>query len=104
MAYERGDLPRSPTHPGVVVRMELDELGLSVTEAAKRLGVSRRTLSELVNGGRGVSPEMALRLGRFFGNGPELWLNMQVQHDLWRVTRDSEAMRAAEGVEPARTP
>lgn len=102
MTYEREDLPRIPTHPGTVVGMELDELGLSITEAAKRLGVSRRTLSELVNGGRGVSPEMALRLGRFFGNGPELWINMQAQYDLWRVTRDPDALRAAEGVEPAR--
>lgn len=91
---------RAPTHPGRVVAMELTELELSVTEAARRLDVSRRTLSELVNARRAVSPEMALRLGRFFGTGPDLWLNMQTRYDLWRVQRDPESVAAAGRVRP----
>lgn len=100
MPYERGTSARAPTHPGFVVRLELEELGLSITEAADRLGVSRRTLSELVNERRGVSPEMALRLGRFFGNGTELWMNMQTRHDLWLVEHDEGTLREAERIEP----
>lgn len=98
---DRRDPNRSPAHPGAVVRLELEELGLSITEAARRLHVSRRTLSELVNEGRGVSPEMALKLGRFFGNGTELWLAMQMAHDRWRVEHDEEALREADRIEPA---
>jgi len=93
--------PKRPAHPGAVVRIKLEELELSVTEAAQRLHVSRRTLSELVNEGRGVSPEMALKLGRFFGNGTESWLSMQMAHDRWRVEHDEEALREANRVEPA---
>lgn len=101
MSYERRESGRPPTHPGAVVRMELEEADLSITEAARRLGVSRRSLSELVNERRAVSPEMALKLGRFFGNGTELWMNMQTRFDLWTVEHDPEALRDAEKVEPA---
>lgn len=101
MDYERRQLKRPPTHPGYVVAMELEDLGLTVTEAAARLGVSRRTLSELANERRGVSPEMALRLGRFFGNGTEIWMNMQTHFDRWQVEHDERAVRAAERVRPA---
>lgn len=100
MTYQREETKRRPTHPGYVVRMELDELGMSVTEAAERLGVSRPTLSELVNENRSVSPKMALKLGRFFGNGTELWLNMQTRYDRWKVEQDPEARREADRVEP----
>lgn len=100
MAYQREETNRRPTHPGYVVRMELDDLGMTVTEAAQRLGVSRPTLSELVNENRSVSPKMALKLGRFFGNGTELWLNMQTRHDRWEVEHDAEARREADRVEP----
>ncbi len=101
MTHRPSDSGRQPTHPGAVVRMELGELGFSVTRAAEHLRVSRRTLSELVNERRGVSPEMALKLGRFFGNGPDLWLNMQASHDLWRVHQDPVALREADSVVPA---
>lgn len=100
MTYERRDPKRPPTHPGYVVGMEIEELGLTITEAAGRLRVSRRTLSELVNQRRGMSPEMALKLGRFFGNGTELWMTMQTRFDLWEVENDPEALRDAEKVEP----
>lgn len=101
MPQKRESLSRSPTHPGYVVRMELDELGMSVTEAANRLGVSRPALSGLVNEKKSVSPEMALRLGRFFGNGTDLWMNMQTRYDQWRIENDPDALREAERIEPA---
>jgi len=83
------------------VRLELEDLGLSITEAAKRLRVSRRTLSELVNEGRAVSPEMALRLGRFLGNGPDIWLRMQMTWDRWQVEHDEETLKEVGKIEPA---
>lgn len=98
---ERRELTREPSHPGAVVRLELEELGLTVTEAARRLGVARRSVSELVNERRGVSPEMALRLGRFFGNGTGIWLTMQTRYDHWRIEHDDAALKAAAAVEPA---
>lgn len=101
MTYERRGSRRAPSHPGVLVRLELEELGLSITEAADRLGVSRRTLSELVNCHRSMSPEMALRLGRFFGNGTELWMNMQTRHDTWSIEHDKDALEQADRIEPA---
>lgn len=103
MSYKRGDLERRPTHPGYVVRVELEELGMSITEAAGRLGVARPTLSQLVNERKRVSPEMALKLGRFFGNGTELWLNMQTRYDRWEVEHDGRALREADRVEPVHT-
>lgn len=100
MPFEREETRRRPTHPGYVVRVELEELGMTVTDAAERLGVSRPSLSALVNENRSVSPLMALKLGRFFGNGTELWLNMQTRFDRWEVEHDREARREAERVEP----
>ncbi|HKJ93541.1 MAG TPA: HigA family addiction module antitoxin [Longimicrobiales bacterium] len=101
MSVARRATNRAPGHPGSVIRLELEELGLSVTEAAARLHVSRRTMSELVNERRAVSPEMALKLGRFFGNGTELWMTMQLAHDRWRVEHDARALAEADRVEPA---
>ncbi len=102
MSYARGEMQRRPTHPGHVVRIELEDLGVSVTEAAERLGVARPTLSQLVNERKRVSPEMALKLGRFFGNGTELWLNMQTRYDRWAVEHDPQALREADRVKPLR--
>ncbi|MGH7812747.1 MAG: HigA family addiction module antitoxin [Candidatus Binataceae bacterium] len=76
----------NPAHPGEIIReLCLMPLGLSVTEAAHALGVTRKTLSELLNGRAGVSPAMALRLAKAFGTSPESWMNMQQQYDLWRA-------------------
>ena len=73
---------KNPPHPGEIVRYEcLEPLGLTVTRAAEGLGVSRQTLSELVNGQAGVSVEMAFRLSRAFGSSPETWLGLQQSHD-----------------------
>ncbi len=74
---------KNPPHPGLSVRVDcLEPLGLSVTEAAKVLGVSRVALSRLVNGKAGVSPEMAIRLSKAFGSTPESWIRMQAAYDL----------------------
>jgi addiction module HigA family antidote len=76
----------NPPHPGEIVRDQcLEPLGLSVTDAAKGLGVTRKALSELLNGHAGVSPEMAIRLEKAFGSTAETWLRMQLAYDLWQA-------------------
>lgn len=76
----------NPPHPGEVIRRQcLAPLGLSVTDAAKGLGVSRNTLSMLLNGRAGISPDMAIRLSKGFGGSPESWLRQQMQYDLWQA-------------------
>ena len=83
---------RCPTHPGELLREILtDGLKLSMAAAARQLGVSRMTLHRVLRGEQAVTPEMALRLGKLCDNGPELWLRMQMAHDLWRLER---ALRA----------
>src|ERR1700733_8473888 len=77
---------RRPTHPGEMFRdIVLPELGLSVSEAARQLGVSRQTLHAVMSARSAVTAEMALRLGRFCGNGPGLWMRMQQAFDLWQA-------------------
>ena len=74
----------NPPHPGEILRdLCLEPLGVSVTAAAEALGVARKTLSAILNGHSGISPEMAIRLGKAFDTTPESWLNQQVQYDLW---------------------
>lgn len=74
----------NPPHPGEVLReLCLEPLELTVTEAAESLGVSRKTLSAILNGRAGISPEMAIRLGKAFDTSAESWLNQQMQYDLW---------------------
>jgi antitoxin HigA-1 len=82
-------MDRRPTHPGELFRdIVLSELGLSVSEAARQLGVSRQTLHAIISGRSAVTAEMALRFGRFCGNGPGLWLRMQQTFDLWQAHVD----------------
>ncbi|MGZ8428360.1 MAG: HigA family addiction module antitoxin [Candidatus Deferrimicrobiaceae bacterium] len=77
-----------PTHPGEMLREDfLPDYGLSVSTFAKAIGVSRQTVNELLRERRAVSPEMALRLSRLFGNTPEFWLNAQRSVDLWETAR-----------------
>ena len=77
---------RKPTHPGELLREDtLPALRISVSEAARRLRVSRQTLHRILSCSAGVTPEMALRLGKFCGNGPGLWLRMQQAYDLWHA-------------------
>ena len=74
----------NPPHPGEVLKeLCLKPLGLNVTRAAQALGVSRKTLSSILNGRAGISPEMAIRLSKAFGTSAESWLNQQTQYDLW---------------------
>ena len=80
-----------PTHPGEMLREDfLPDYGLTVSSLAEAVGVSRQTINELLRGRRAVSPEMALRLGRLFGNTPEFWLNAQRAVDLWEAARASK--------------
>jgi len=73
-----------PAHPGEMLREDfLSDYGLTISGLAKALGVSRQTINELLRGRRAVSPEMALRLSRLFGNSAEFWLNAQRAVDLW---------------------
>ena len=89
----------NPPHPGEVIReLCLEPLGISVTAAARGLGVTRKTLSELLNGKSGVSPSMALRLAIAFDTSPESWLNMQQQYDLYRA-RKNPALRRVKTTE-----
>ena len=84
----------NPPHPGEILKkLCLEPLGITVTEAAKALGVSRKTLSSILNGRAGVSPEMAIRLSIAFGTTPESWLNQQVQYDLWQAERSRKRLR-----------
>ena len=84
----------NPPHPGEVLReLCLEPLGLTVTEAAAALGVSRKTLSAILNGRAGITADMALRLAKAFDTSPESWLNQQMQHDLWIARRRRKAPR-----------
>jgi addiction module HigA family antidote len=83
----------NPPHPGEVLRsLCLEPLALSVTDAAKALGVSRRTLSAVHNGRAGVSPEMAVRLSIALNTSAESWLNQQVQYDLWLAEKRRKSL------------
>ena len=80
---------KNPPHPGgVVLRQCIEPLGLTITDAAAALGVTRTTLSELVNGKRGISPEMAVRLSKVFGASAASWLTQQAHYDLAQVRAD----------------
>lgn len=84
----------NPPHPGEIIReFCIDPLNLSVTEAANALGVTRKTLSALLNGRSGISPEMAIRLSKVFGRTPEGWLRLQLQFDLWKTEQSVDLRR-----------
>ena len=79
----------NPPHPGEVLKqLCLEPLNLTVTDAARSLGVSRKTLSSILNGRAGISPEMAVRLSITFSTSAESWLNQQLQYDLWHAERN----------------
>ncbi len=83
-----------PPHPGEIIKeLCLEPLGLSVTDAAKGLGVTRKALSELLKGHTGVSPEMAIRLEQAFGSTAETWLKMQLEFDLWQAKQRAGNLR-----------
>ena len=85
---------KRPPHPGLSVRHDcLEPPGLSVTDAAKRLGVSRKQLSDVLNGNSGISPEMAIRLDKAFGGGAETWYRMQAAYDLARAMERADEIK-----------
>jgi antitoxin HigA-1 len=91
-----GNLMRmhNPPHPGEILRkLCLEPLGLSVTEAAKALGISRKTLSSILNGRAGISAEMAVRLSIAFDTTAESWMNQQVQYDLWQAEQGRDQLK-----------
>lgn len=84
----------SPPHPGLAIRHDcLEPLGLSVTAAAKGLGVTRQALNNIVNGKAAISPEMAIRLDKAFGGGPEVWLRMQASYDLAQALTHADEIK-----------
>ena len=86
----------NPPHPGEIIRrLCLDPLGVSVTEAAQALDISRKTLSAILNGRAGISPEMAIRLSIAFGTSAESWLNHQTQYDLWHAEQRRKQLRVS---------
>ncbi len=84
----------NPPHPGEIIKsLCLEPLGLTITEAAKALGVSRKTLSSIINGRASISPEMAVRLSIAFNTTSESWLNQQTQYDLWHAEQGRKRLK-----------
>ena len=89
-----GIVMHNPPHPGEILRsLCLETLQLSVTDTAKSLGISRKSLSAILNGRSGISPEMAVRLSIAFDTSAESWLNQQVQYDLWQAEKRRKSLR-----------
>jgi addiction module HigA family antidote len=85
---------KNPPHPGRIIRQEcIEPLGLTITDAAARLGVKRQTLNNLVNGRAGISPEMSIRLAKAFGSRPEVWLGLQMQYDLAQAEKTAHRIK-----------
>ena len=85
---------KKPPHPGLSIRNDcLEPLGLSVTEAAKKLGISRKQLSDIVNGHSGISPEMAIRLDKAFGGSPDTWFRLQAAYDLAQAMKTADRIK-----------
>jgi antitoxin HigA-1 len=91
----------NPPHPGEIIKeLCLEPLSLSVTDAAKGLGVTRKALSELLNGHSGISPEMAIRLEQAFGSTAETWLKMQLEYDLWQAKQRAGDLKVTRFASP----
>ena len=87
-------MKRQPTHPGGIIKEDyLEPLSLTVTDMANTLGVSRKTLSKIINKRGAITPDMALRLARAFDTSPDLWLNLQKNYDLWQAEHGSKEWR-----------
>jgi len=86
----------NPPHPGLIIKeLCLVPLGITVTDAAKALGVSRKTLSSIINGKAGISPEMAVRLSIAFNTSSESWMNQQSQYDLWQAEQHRSELQVS---------
>jgi addiction module HigA family antidote len=94
---------KNPVHPGLIVRHDcLEPLGLTVTEGAKVLGVTRQTLNNAIHGKSGISPEMAMRLSKAFGSTPETWLRMQLAYDLAQARKTESRIKVQRQYLPQR--
>ena len=92
-------MKRQPTHPGTILKEDyLAPLEITITDMAAMLGISRKTLSKILNGKGGISPEMALRLSRASGTTPDLWLNLQNNYDLWNAATASNAWKSVKPI------
>jgi len=90
---------RPPTHPGgILKRQYIEPLSLTISELAETLGVSRKTLSKVVNEHSSITPDMALRLSKALKTTPELWLNLQQNYDLWHASHNSDDWRMIEAI------
>ncbi len=93
---------KNPPHPGLSVRHDcLEPLGLSVTAAAKKLGISRKQLSDIVNCHSGISPEMAIRLDKAFGGSADTWFRLQAAYDLARAMKKADRVKVERLSQPA---
>lgn len=89
-------MSRAPTHPGAILREDVfPALDVNVSEAARELGISRQTLHRILNEQTSITPEMAVRLGKYCGNGPGLWLRLQIAYDLWQAETTLEGVLKA---------
>ena len=89
-------LMHNPPHPGLIIKeLCLEPLGVTVTDAAKALGVSRKTLSSIINGKAGIRPEMAVRLSIAFNTSSESWMNQQSQYDLWQAEQHRNELQVS---------
>ena len=93
-----GPRRRKPTHPGQILARNVEALDLSVYAAARAIGVTQTALQNVLSGKSAVSPQMALRLGKWLGNGAEIWMNLQTSYDLWTAQQAMKADLAA--IEP----
>lgn len=91
---EKSSKMHAPAHPGEILReLYLKPLGVTITQAAGALGVTRKHISAIVNGRTPVTPEMALRLAKAFATEPEIWVNLQSQYDLWQVRKKAAGIK-----------
>ncbi len=94
-------MKRKPTHPGAIVKEDyLVPLSISIKDMAENLGVSRKTLSKILNERGSVTPDMALRLSRAFNTSPDLWLNLQKNYDLWNAEKASKSWKRVKPLSP----
>jgi len=94
-------MTRKPTHPGIIIKEDyLAPLAISIKDMASKLGVSRKTLSKIINKRGSITPEMALRLSRAFDTTPDLWMNLQKNYDLWIAEKESSAWQMVKPLSP----
>jgi addiction module HigA family antidote len=92
---------RKPTHPGKIIKEDyLKPLSITISDLASTLGISRKTLSKIINERGAVTPDMALRLSRAFETTPDLWLNLQKNYDLWQAERASNDWQRVKPLSP----